>query len=145
MSTNVLIISGLVFLTVIFVVVAVASWWGQYSSSRTLDTRLDRLTGQQKTPTLQAAGILREPMYPEDARAAFEKLLPRLPSLTKLFEQADFKMQPSQFWMLTAVLVVGGAAVSDCAAHGIFYDTLVCRRSRYPADRLRVSVAQETF
>lgn len=81
----------------------------QFAGSRTLDARLDRLTGQQ-VPTLESQGILREPVYPEDGRSFLDRLMPQLPSVEKLFEQADFKMQPAQFWALTAGLgLVGGA------------------------------------
>jgi tight adherence protein B len=37
--------------------------------------------------------------------------MPHLPNLHKLFEQADFKMTPHQFWMLTSILFATGAAL----------------------------------
>lgn len=80
----------------------------QYAGTRSLDARLDRLTGQQ-VPTLESAGILREPVYPDDARSFIDRLLPQLPSLEKLFEQADFRMQPAQFWILSGGLALVGA------------------------------------
>ncbi|MGL5096485.1 MAG: type II secretion system F family protein [Planctomycetia bacterium] len=78
-----------------------------YAGAKTLDQRLDRLTNTS-TPSLESAGILREPMFPDGGTGGlFEKLLPHLPDMTKFFEQADVKMRPSQFWG-----IAGGAGLA---------------------------------
>lgn len=89
-------------------------WYRDYSGSKSLEDRLGRVTGQ-KTPTLEAAGILKEPMYPEELKGVAQRLLPQLPNMTRLFEQADFKMAPAKFWALTGVLVLVGAALPTFA------------------------------
>jgi tight adherence protein B len=81
-----------------------------YTGNRSIDQRLDRLTGS-RTPTLEASGILREQMFQEEAKSFFESLIPRSFNIQKLFEQADFKMAPANFWVLTAIIGVAGAAI----------------------------------
>lgn len=87
--------------------VAAFAFYREYAGSRNLDQRLDRLTGQA-TPTLEQAGILREPLMGE-AKGFVEHYLPHLPNVQKLFEQAGLKLQPSQFWLITLGLIgIGG-------------------------------------
>lgn len=103
-------ISVAVAVAVAALVGAVAMFYREYSGERVIDDRLGRLTGQ-KTPTLEAAGILKEPMFPDDMPSLAERFLPQLPSLTRLFEQADFKQQPSTFWMISGGAGLAGAAL----------------------------------
>lgn len=107
----VLILSFIVFMGVVTLVVAGFMFYREYAGSKTIEDRLGRLTGSN-TPTLEAAGILREPMYPENAGSLMEQIVPKLPSLTRFFEQADFKMAPSQFWILSMVMGIVGVAVT---------------------------------
>lgn len=101
---------GTVFGTVVAFIFAGFFFWREYAGNRNLEQRLGRVTGQS-TPTLEAAGILREPMYPEDTHSVLEKYLQTLPSLNTLFEQAGVKMDPAKFWgitILAAVVPMGG-------------------------------------
>lgn len=110
MLTPPVLISLLVFVFVTALAGVGAMLYREYAGSRTLDERLDRLTGQ-KTPTLEAAGILKEPMFHDDGRSVADRFLPQMPNMQRLFEQADFKMPPSQFWTLSLVLAVSGAII----------------------------------
>ena len=103
-------ISIVVAVGVMCLVVAGLNFYREYAGSRSLDQRLGRLAGT----TAQVAdtpNLLREPMLAANASSFIEAILPRLPSLTKLFQQADFKMQPAQFWLLTGALGVGAALI----------------------------------
>lgn len=82
----------------------------QYAGSRSLESRLDRLTGQA-TPTLEASSILRDQSLLEGSQGFVERFLPHLPNLQRFFEQAGVKMQPTQFWIVTGGLVLGGLLV----------------------------------
>lgn len=107
MLTMPVIISLTVALSVSLMVAAGLIIYREYAGTRTLDRRLDRLTGQA-TPTLEAADILREP-FGENAKGFLENFLPKLPSLQKYFDQADFRMPVNQFWVLSAGLTLFGA------------------------------------
>lgn len=117
--TPALMISLVVAIVVMLIVIVAFLVYRDYSGSRSLDQRLDRLTAQS-TPTLESAGILREQMFPEDGASLIERMLPRLPSLTVLFQQADFKMQPGQFWTFTMVLGLIGAVIPIAAGISIW-------------------------
>lgn len=109
LSTPVL-ISLIAFGFTMALVGAAAMFYRDYMGSRSLDERLDRLTGQ-KVATLEAAGILREPMMPETTKPLIERLMPSI-NLQKMFDQADFKMEPSKFSMLTLVFAIVGAGLA---------------------------------
>lgn len=112
--TPAVVISLVVAVAAMSLVIAGFLVYREYAGSKSLDQRLDRLTAQN-TPTLESAGILREQMFPEESRSIVEKMLPSLPSLTTLFQQADFKMQPGQFWTFTLVLALIGAVIPIAA------------------------------
>lgn len=105
-----LVISVIASVSAIALVIAVALIYREYAGKQSIEKRLGVITGQT-TPTLESSGILKEPMFPEDARNLIDKLLPRLPNLQKLFDQADFKMQPNQFWMFTGGMALVGAVI----------------------------------
>lgn len=99
-----------VFMTVVLGLVAGYVFWRQHETSKSLDQRLDRLTGHA-TPTTETASILRGELYPEETRGLLDQLLARAPNLTRLFEQADVRWKPQTFWLLSGALALGGAAV----------------------------------
>jgi tight adherence protein B len=103
-------ISVVVAVGVMCLVAAGLSFYREYAGSRSLDERLGRLAGTT-TQVADTPNLLREPMLAAEAGSLIEQLLPRLPSLTKLFQQADFRMPPAQFWLLTGGLGVGAALV----------------------------------
>jgi tight adherence protein B len=109
MSTPIL-ISIVVAVGVMSLIVAASTFYREYAGSRSLDQRLGRLAGTA-VQTADAPNLLREPMFPEEARSFVDRLVPRLPSLEKLFQQADVKISPNRFWILTVAFGVGGALV----------------------------------
>lgn len=106
----IVVISVIVAVAVMLLATVIALTYFQYAGSRTLDERLDRITGQA-TPTLEASGILRDQSIFDDSQSFVERFLPQLPNLNRYFEQAGVKMQPTQFWILTGGLTVAGFAI----------------------------------
>jgi tight adherence protein B len=90
-------------------VAAVATFWRDYAGTKSLDERLGRLAGTAVQAT-DTPSLLRDPMR-ESADTFMDSLLPKLPSLTKLFQQADFKMDPAKFWLMTAAIGIGAAFI----------------------------------
>jgi tight adherence protein B len=108
--TPVLMISMIVAVGVSALVGAAVLYYRDYAGSLSLDQRLDRLAGVS-TQAADVPSLLREPMMSEQTGSLMESLLPKLPSLKKLFQQANFKMEPAQFWVMTAGFGVGGALI----------------------------------
>ncbi|MBY0587516.1 type II secretion system F family protein [bacterium] len=102
-----IIISIVAALGVMCLVAAVANFWRDYSGTKSLDDRLGRLAGTSVQAT-DAPSLLRDPMR-ESTDSFMDALLPRLPSLKKLFQQADFRMDPAKFWLITAGVGIGAA------------------------------------
>lgn len=117
-------ISIIVAVAVMALAAVAAMFYFQYAGSRSLDQRLDRLTGQA-TPTLEAAGILRDQSFLEGSQGFVERMLPQLPNLHKLFEQSGAKMQPSQFWIITGGLGLGGIIIPIIMGAPIFVSALM--------------------
>jgi tight adherence protein B len=90
-------------------VAAAATFYRDYAGSRNLDERLGRLAGTA-VQSVDTPSLLRDPMK-ESTDSLFDSLLPKLPSLTKLFQQANFKMDPAKFWLLTAACGIGAAFI----------------------------------
>jgi tight adherence protein B len=90
-------------------VAAVANFWRDYAGSKSLDERLGRLAGTSVQAT-DTPSLLRDPMG-EVKDSFMDSLLPRLPSLTKLFQQANFKMDPAKFWLMTAAIGIGASLI----------------------------------
>lgn len=97
--------------------IAAFFFYQQYAGSKAMDDRLGRLGGTNPAAALEEAGILKEPMYPEETKNLLLDLIPKLPSLSRMFEQADFKRTPTEFWAATAVFAVIGAAVPIFVSH----------------------------
>lgn len=80
------------------------------SGTRTTD-RLDALVGKRakNDPT---AEILRKTVFESDKRSLLEAVTPNLPSLQKVFEQADCHIRPSTLLGVSLVLAALGATAS---------------------------------
>ncbi|QDU64612.1 Bacterial type II secretion system protein F domain protein [Planctomycetes bacterium Pan216] len=102
------IVSLIVAVGVVSLIFAGFFFYREYAGSRNLDERLGRMAAN-RTPTLESSGILKEPMFPDDERSIVERILPSLPDLGRVFEQADLKISPSQFWLITAGITGLGA------------------------------------
>ena len=105
-----LMIAGLVAVFVVFALITAMLIFKDYSGSKSIEERLGRVTGVS-TPTLESSGILRSPMFPEEERSTLQKMLPRLPNIQKLFDQADFQMKPQMFWALSMLLAFAGVLI----------------------------------
>lgn len=105
-----ILISIVVAVGVVCLILGSLTFYREYAGTRSLDQRLGRLAGTA-VQSAETPSLLREPMFPDDARSFLDTLLPRLPSVQKLFQQADFKMSPSRFWMLTAGCGAVGALI----------------------------------
>lgn len=105
-----ILISIVVAVGVMCLIAGALTFYREYAGTKSLDQRLGRLAGTA-AQTADAPTLLREPMFPDDARSIIDTLLPRLPNLQKLFQQADFKMSPSHFWLMTAGFGAGGALI----------------------------------
>lgn len=103
------VITVLVAVAVMGFVVFAFVFYRDYAGTKSLDARLDRLTGAQ-VPTLESAGIIKD-VFPDEERTGLERLLPKLPTLGKLFEQADFQMEQSNFWLLSGALGIVGYGI----------------------------------
>lgn len=103
-------ISIVVAVGVMCLVAAGLSYYREYAGTRSLDERLGRLAGTAAQVS-EMPQLLRDPMAPADPGSLIEHLLPKLPSLTKLFQQADFRMEPGKFWLITAAVGIGGALI----------------------------------
>jgi tight adherence protein B len=102
-----MIISLGAFLAVSAVVGLVAFVLRDFGGPRT-DERLDKVIGKGSRAD-PAADILRKRAFEGDKKSLLEAITPNLPSLQKIFEQADCHIQPSTIFGLGLVLaVVGG-------------------------------------
>ena len=78
-------------------------------------TRLDLLVGKRSRQDQQQADILRKSAFENDKKSLLEALTPRLPSIQKLFEQAECHIKPSTLLGLGLLLAALGATVSVLA------------------------------
>src|SRR5579862_8680683 len=71
------------------------------------DTRLDVLIGKKRKDD-GSADILKKSAFENDKRSLLEMLTPKIPSVEKLFEQAEANIKPGALFITGAVLAVGG-------------------------------------
>ena len=74
-------------------------------------TRLDILVGKRRTEDT-GADILRKKAFESDKKNLLEQLTPNIPSLQRLFEQADCHIKPSTLFGISLALAVLGATGS---------------------------------
>jgi len=86
-----------------------------------VEDRLDVLTGVSSAnlakEALQKSSVLAGPL--DDMPNIFERFISRFASLSLLFEQADTRLDPTKFLLISAALGVGGAAA--CGLAGLHY------------------------
>src|SRR3954447_15640459 len=73
--------------------------------------RLDVLVGKKRKDDPQA-DILRKSAFESDKRSLLEMLTPKIPSLEKLFEQAEANIKPGALFVAAALLAAGGMTAS---------------------------------
>jgi tight adherence protein B len=69
-------------------------------------TRLEMLVGKRSRQEAQAAEILRKSAFEGDKKSLLEVLTPRIPSIQKLFEQADCNIKPSTLFGMGLLLAI---------------------------------------
>jgi tight adherence protein B len=105
-----LMISVLAFVGVAALIGVLAFVLGDQRSVRVAD-RLDSITGKKRKDD-EAANILRKTAFEADKKSLLQALTPKLPSLQKLFMQADCHIPPSTLLGISLVLGVLGATAS---------------------------------
>ncbi len=88
------------------------------SNSRVTD-RLDNLTGKRAKIDPQA-NILKKQAFEQDKRSLLEALMPRIPSLDKVFLQADCHIAASTLFGISGLLAVLGGTVSWLVTGNIY-------------------------
>jgi tight adherence protein B len=78
-------------------------------------TRLDTLTGKKSKGETQQDMILKKTAFESDKKSLMEVLTPNIPSLQKLFEQADTHIRPSTLFGIGALLFALGTTASFLA------------------------------
>jgi tight adherence protein B len=86
------------------------------------DERLDVLVGKRKEDA--GADILRKTAFESDKRSLLELLTPNLPSLKRIFEQADCHIPPSTLFGIGLALAILGATGSWLARVPWFFAPL---------------------
>jgi len=79
--------------------------------------RLDTLTGKKRKDD-PATQILKQTAIESDKKAFLEKLTPNIPSLQKIFEQADTNIKPSTLFGIALVLGAVGTTFSMLMLNG---------------------------
>ncbi len=116
---TIMIICALAFLAVTALIGTVAFVFTDKDSSRLAGDRLDHLTGKRKKED-DSANILRKQAFDQDKKSLLEMLVPKLPSLEKVFEQADCHIAPSTLLGIGALLAAFGGTISWLLARSIW-------------------------
>jgi tight adherence protein B len=107
------VISALVFIAVTAIIGMLAFMFRDQGPQTA--TRLDLLVGKRSRNDQQAADILRKSAFEGDKKSLLESITPRIPSVQKLFEQADCHIKPSTLFGIGLLLAVLGATGSVLA------------------------------
>jgi tight adherence protein B len=86
--------------------------------------RLDVLIGKRKRED-SAADILKKTAFEGDKKSLLEKLTPNIPSLTKIFDQADCHIKPSTLFGISVLVGVVTMTASFMAGVPWFFTPLV--------------------
>jgi len=105
-----LIISLMAFAAVAALICVLAFVLGDQRSA-TVSERLDTLTGKRRKED-EAGSILRKSAFERDKQSLLDALTPNLPSMQKLFTQADCHIPPSTLLGISLLLAVVGATAS---------------------------------
>jgi len=105
-----LIISLMAFAAVAALIGVLAFVLGDQRSA-TVSERLDTLTGKRRKED-EAGSILRKSAFERDKQSLLDALTPNLPSMQKLFTQADCHIPPSTLLGISLLLAVVGATAS---------------------------------
>src|SRR5688500_8817640 len=85
------------------------------------EERLAAYTGQRTAgPSAEHAEIWRKAAFESDKKNLLDHVTPNLPSLQKLFEQADCHIRPSTLFGIAVILGCVGASISSLAGVPLF-------------------------
>jgi tight adherence protein B len=74
--------------------------------------RLDVLVGKKRKEDAQAAEILKKAAFENDKKSFLEMMTPKIPSLERLFEQAEANIRPSALFVTAILVAVGATTIS---------------------------------
>lgn len=88
-------------------------------------TRLDiivnkRTQGKSSAAAMEASDILRKSAFESDKKSIIDALTPRLPSMERLFEQADCNIRPATLTGVGLLLAIMGSGVTMLAKLPLF-------------------------
>ncbi len=113
---------SLVAFTAVTAVVGLVAFLFRDNDNRTAD-RLDTLIGKRPKDD-PGADILRKSAFESDKKSLLEMITPNIPSLKKIFEQADCHIKPSTLFGVGLALAVLGATGSMLAKVPWFFSPL---------------------
>jgi tight adherence protein B len=103
-------IAGL--LVVGFVVVGCVALMFRDTGTKTTSSRLDIIIGGKRREESSKADILKASAIESDRKTFLEMITPNIPSLQRVFEQADCNIKPSALFGVAIGLALAGTAVS---------------------------------
>ena len=90
----------------VMAVVGLVAYYSRGTGASRSASRLDVLVGKRRADS--APDLLRKSDLPGEANSLFEKIAVKIPSLERIFEQADCNIRPSQLILMGAVVGVLG-------------------------------------
>ena len=99
--------------------VGLVAYFLRESGATRAATRLDVLVGKKRHDSMP--DLLRKAELGGDSNSLFEKLAKRIPSLERIFEQADCNIRPSQLLLMGAAFAVMGMTGSYLARVPVFF------------------------
>jgi tight adherence protein B len=103
----------------VMAVVGLVAYYSRGAGSSSSASRLDILVGKRRTDS--APDLLRKADLYGETNSVFEKIAAKIPSLEKIFEQADCNIRPSQLLLMGAVFGVLGMTGSWLARVPVFF------------------------
>ncbi len=74
--------------------------------------RLDVLIGKRRKEDAQQAEILKKAAFENDKKSFMEMITPKIPSLDRMFEQAEANIKPSALFATALVVAAGATTIS---------------------------------
>jgi tight adherence protein B len=103
-------IAGIV--VVVFVLIGCVTLMLRDTGTKTTASRLDIIIGGKRREESSKADILKASALESDRKTFLEMITPNIPSLQRVFEQADCNIKPSALFGVALALGLAGTAVS---------------------------------
>ncbi len=97
---------------VVFLLIGVVALMLRDTGNKSTASRLDIIVGGKKREDAEKADILKRSAQEGDQKNLMELITPNIPSLEKIFEQADCNIKPSALFGVALLLAFGGMALS---------------------------------